>query len=100
MNDNLKKIMAENLGYSEADLKFIETALVSAGEIESYQAIFDKQLRILISSQDENNFYVHIGDVEPYKGGSGINYEIQKTTGKVTTVSTEIYDPAPRFGED
>ena len=36
-----------------------------------------------------------IGSTNPYKGGNGTNYWIDKLTGRVTIVSTEDIEPIP-----
>ncbi len=91
----LKEAAPENPNHAEKDLKFIEASLVKAGIIEDFQKMQASGLRIFIEGENESGFHVHIGSENPYKGGSGATYLVEKISGKVTLKSTETYEPVP-----
>ena len=87
----------ENNNYNEAQLKFIEEALIKSETIESLGELTKNGHRLHIDSHDDNNVYIHIGSQDPYQGGSGYNYSIDTKSSEVTLLSSETYAPVPSF---
>lgn len=87
----------ENSNYKTDELKVIEDALIRSETIKSLEELAKNGLRLHVDSDDDNNFYVHLGSEDPHQGGSGENYAIDKKSLEVNLLSSENYAPAPSF---
>lgn len=82
------------------DLDIIEQALINAKIIKSMKSVKETGMRIHIDNETDDSYFVHYGPADPYKGGSGANYSIDKTSGTVTLVSTEDLAEVPILSSD
>jgi hypothetical protein len=87
----------DNAHYNKDKLTVVEEALIKSQTIKSLDELTSNGQRLHIDSDDESSFYVHIGGQDPYQGGSGYNYSIDKKSLEVIFLSSEIYAPTPTF---
>lgn len=88
-------ITQENPNYNKGDFNFIEMALSRAAIYQNLGEINKNNLRLIIDSKNESDYIIHIGSIDPYAGGSGSTYIINRQTSDVLLDSVETYSPAP-----
>jgi hypothetical protein len=95
MSNKPLSYLESNIKLDEAEKAFIEKKL---RETETFHGT-EIGLRVFVESSDADFYYIHIGSSDPYKGGSGANYSLNRVNGAIKMESLEEYAPAPVFNE-
>lgn len=90
-----KSIIEQNSNYTVNDLIFIESWLNKNGIYSSFDEIVKNHLSVFIEEKTESEYIIHIGSEDPYSGGIGANYIINRDTDNVSLVSTKDLTPIP-----
>lgn len=92
---SFERFQIENPDWEEADLHRIVESLKKIGEIENLDYVYTNSLRLQVDSATEQYFIVHLGSADPYSGGSGANFKVDRRSWVAELISTETLEPAP-----
>ena len=89
-------IMKENPDYQlQETYDIIAKSLKSSKNIKSFEKIIKSDLRLLISDEDIDRIIIYVGSKDPYRGGTGDTYKIDKRTFSLTLMFREEYVAEP-----